>query len=105
MLNADSSTLKSESEHQSRNEPPMMPSVAALSLHGVDRASTIWATELDGKIRCSSRDERARLVGPAGKPEQREREEGQGQEREQREVGDHRREVRAAVGEELGEGA
>ena len=49
------------------------------------------------------RDEVGGLVGPAEEPEQRQREEDERHEREQREVGDHRRQVRPAVGEELGE--
>jgi hypothetical protein len=45
--------------------------------------------------------EQAALVLAAGQAEQRERAEDDRHEREQREVGDHRRQVRAAIGEEL----
>ena len=78
----------------------MMPSAVELLWISSTRA-TMLETELPGKICLSSVDEVARLVGPAGEAEQREREEEQRHEREQREVGDHRREVGAAVGEEL----
>jgi hypothetical protein len=46
-------------------------------------------------------DEEARLVRAAGEPEQREREEDERDEGEEREVGDHRRQVGTAVDEEL----
>ena len=46
-------------------------------------------------------DEIARFVLLAGEGEEREREEEKGDEREDREVRDHRRQVRAAVGEKL----
>src|SRR5581483_10840958 len=50
-------------------------------------------------------DEERVGVGLVDEPEQREREEEQRDERQEREVGDHRRQVRAAVGEELAEDA
>ena len=46
-------------------------------------------------------DEEVAGVGAMREAEQREREEDERHEREQREVGDHRREVGAAIGEEL----
>ena len=100
MLNADSSTLKSESELQSSTTPPTMPRVAEF----------FWIERTASRIVCSERrreralelvDQEARLVEAPGEAEQREREEQQRDEREQPEVRDHRREVRPAVGEEL----
>ena len=48
-------------------------------------------------------DEKARLVRPAREAEERERQKQKRYEGEQREVGDHRRQVRASIGEELRE--
>src|SRR5581483_8354830 len=85
MLNADSSTLNRESDDQSRNAPPTIPSEVALRW-----IARITATMLE--------------IDAPGKPEQREGEEEQRYEGQEGEVGDHRREVRAPVGEELREG-
>jgi hypothetical protein len=52
-------------------------------------------------MRAELGDEVARLVGPPRERECGDGEEQQGHEREQREVGDHRGEVGAPVGEEL----
>ena len=104
MLNADSSTLKSESDVQSR--PTRADDPERRRVFWIAR--TVWTMleiELPGNARFSSRHEVARLVGRPASAEQRERQEEQRHEREQREVGDHRREVRAAVGEELARAA
>src|SRR6478672_4044675 len=93
MLNADSRTLKKESDDQTRKAAPRIPIEVAL----------LWIVRITLTI-LELGDEVARLVHPARQPEQREREEEERHEREQREVGDHRREVRAPVGEELREG-
>ncbi len=53
MLKADSSTLKSERDVQSRNAPPMMPSVVAFSV-SAPTTRTMSLTELDGSSRLSS---------------------------------------------------
>ena len=54
MLNADSSTLKSESDVQSRNTVPIRPSVVALE---VIASTTLTMSVIDcvGKSFCSSR--------------------------------------------------
>ena len=102
MLKADSSTLKSEREVQPTNTAPITPSVAALSW--TDRTTLrIPSTELAGERLVQLGDQIARLVGPSPEPEQGEREEEQRHEREEREVGDHRGEVRPSIGEELAE--
>ena len=102
MLNADSSTLKSESDAQR--------SALRRRCRAPSRcrwiSSTVSTMLVDGAAReraLELRDEEARLVRPSGEAEQRERQEEERDEREQREVGDHRREMRAAVGEELRE--
>ena len=64
MLNADSSTLKSESDDQSRKAAPTIPSEVALRWI-VRIASTMLETEALGKIFWSSVDEVARLVDAA----------------------------------------
>ena len=53
MLKADSSTLKSESDVQSRKAPPIRPSVVAFS---VIAPTTLTMSEIDceGKRFCSS---------------------------------------------------
>ena len=103
MLNADSSTLKRDSEVQSRKTQPIRPSVVALlviasyDLHDVvDPLRREEALELLHQV--------ARLLGAAGVAEHREREEDQRDRREQAEVGDHRGEVGAPVGVELRQG-
>ena len=101
MLNAHSSTLKSESDDQSRNAPPTIPSAVALSLDRAHRARRSSRPTCSGTIFGSSRTRKLDSSAWPDEPEQREREEEQRHEGEQREVGDHRREVRAAVGEEL----
>ena len=102
MLNADSSTLKSESDVHRRKTPPIIPSVAALS-----RMSLTTLDDLRDRGRRQDGVQLAHevggLVGPSEEPEERQREEDERHEREQREVRDHRREVRPAVGEELAE--
>jgi len=75
MLNADSRTLKNPSAPQSGDGAPQLF------------------------------DEVARLRLLPGEGGQREREEQKGDEGEEREVGDHRREVRSTVCEELGDDA
>ena len=102
MLNADSSTLKSDSELQASVTAPMMPERPPVPLYGVDRAHDL-VDRARRKQRLQLRHEVARLVRPPADREQRERDEHQRQEGEQREVGDHRRQVGAAVGEELPE--
>ena len=100
MLNADSRTLKNPSAAQRRAMPPMIPIDVAWSWIGfddgdeaVDRARGEGAPQLF--------DEVARLRLLPGEGGQREREEQEGDEGEEREVGDHRREVRSTVCEEL----
>ena len=58
-------------------------------------------SDLSGKIKRELLDDRARLVGVAEEAEHRERDERQRHEREQRVVGDHRRQVRPSVRLEL----
>ena len=101
MLNALSSTLKSESDDQSRNAPPTMPSAVGVRPGSRARRVRIESTDVLGNVLRELADEERALVGLVGEPEQREREEEQRHEREEREVGDHRGEVRSAVGEEL----
>ena len=100
MLNALSSTLKSDSDDQSRNAAAEEAERRGVRLDRVDRAQDRVDRRARERALQLAHEERVsvRLVG---EPEQREREEQQRHEREQREVGDHRREVRAAVGEEL----
>ena len=100
MLNADSSTLKSESDDQRRKTPPTIPRVAALSCTRWT-SERMLSTELLGNARLELLDEEVRRVRAVDEAEQREREEDERHEREQGEVGDHRGEMRAAVGEEL----
>ena len=100
MLNALSSTLKNDSDDQSRKAPPTMPSAAAFDWIA-RTALRIESTEVLGNVFVELADEERALVGLMDEPEQRERQEEQRHEREQREVGDHRRQVRAPVGEEL----
>ena len=64
---------------------------------------TMFVDRLRGKEVVERLDEVARLLGAAGAAEHGEREEDQRDRGEQAEVGDHRGEVRPAVGEELGE--
>jgi hypothetical protein len=68
MLNADSSTLNSDSDVQSTKAPPKMPSAAALSWI-VETTATMLLTELPGKILLSSStrtlDSSARSVSPS----------------------------------------
>ena len=54
MLNALSSTLKSESDDQSRNAAPTMPSAVALSWIACTALST-ESSDVLGNVRCSSR--------------------------------------------------
>ena len=54
MLNADSSTEKSDSDDHSSSPRPIAPSVAAF-LRISCTAVTIWPNERDGKMFCSSR--------------------------------------------------
>ena len=54
MLNALSSTLKSESDDQSRNAAPTIPSAAAL-LWIARTACRIESIDVLGNVRCSSR--------------------------------------------------
>ena len=65
---------------------------------------TMSLIDCDGKELLELPDEVARLLGPPGEAEQREREEDQRDGGEQAEVGDHRGEVGAPVGEELRHG-
>ncbi len=100
MLNALSSTLKNESDDQSRNAAPTSPSAAAFAWI----ARTARRIEFNGRARERARqlaDEERALARLVDDAEQREREEEQRHEREQREVRDHRGEVGSAVGEEL----
>ena len=100
MLNALSSTLKSESDDQSRNAPPTIPSAVAFvadRAHGAQDRVERRARERPLQLA----DEERALVGLVGGAEQRERQEEQRHEGEQREVGDHRRQMGSAVGEEL----
>ena len=53
MLNADSSTLKSESDVQRRNEPPITPSVVAFSVIA-STTRTMSVIDCDGNSRLSS---------------------------------------------------
>ena len=53
MLNADSSTLKSESDVQTRNAPPMSPSVVAFDVI-VSTTRTMSLIDWEGKRRWSS---------------------------------------------------
>ena len=101
MLNALSSTLKSDSDDQSRKAPPTIPSAVAFVLDRARPRAGSSRPTCSGTSRCSSRTKNEPSSAWCDEPEQREREEEQRHEREQREVGDHRREVRAAVGEEL----
>ena len=100
MLNALSSTLKSESDDQSRNAPPTIPSAAALCLDRSHRVR-IESSEVLGNVRWSSRTKNESGVGVVRGPSRASERKSERHEREQREVRDHRREVRAAVGEEL----
>ena len=78
----------------------MIPSVAALSWTRWT-SERMLSSELPGKARAQLLDEEVRRVRAVGEAEEREREEDERHEREEREVGDHRREMGAAVGEEL----
>jgi len=76
------------------------PQRRCVVLHPVDEREDA----LDGAAgECVSEllDEEVRRVGAVGEAEERQREEHEGHEGEQREVGDHRGEMRPAVGEEL----
>jgi hypothetical protein len=53
MLNADSSTLNSDSDVQSRKAPPMIPSVVAFSLIA-STTRTMSSIDWDGNSRRSS---------------------------------------------------
>ena len=101
MLNALSSTLKNESDDQSRNAPPTIPSAVAFAWI----ARTALQDRVERRARERLRRARGRRTSPrrpgATSPSSASDEEEQRHEREQREVRDHRREVRAAVGEEL----
>ncbi len=57
--------------------------------------------EVPGRSWVSSLTKKVRRLGAVCEAEEREREEDEGDERQEREVRDHRREVGAAVGEEL----
>ena len=100
MLSADSSALKNDSDDQSRPTPPMIPSAAALSC-------TRWtslmmlSSEVPGRAWFSSRTKKSDALGAVCEAEEREREEDERHEREEREVGHHRREMGAAIFEEL----
>ena len=54
MLNADSSTLKSESDDQSRNAAPTIPSEVACALDALGPLLTMLSTDRLGKIFFSS---------------------------------------------------
>ncbi len=102
MFSADSMTLKNPSAAQTSAIAPKIPRPAALTW--------ISSTTLDEPVDRRGRerlaqllDQVARLVGLAEHADQREREEEERHEGERREVGDHRGEVRPAVGEELRE--
>ena len=53
MLNADSSTLKSDSDVQTRKPPPISPSVVAFAVI-VSTTRTMSSIDCDGNSRCSS---------------------------------------------------
>ena len=101
MLNADSRALKSDSELQSEEDAADDPEGGRVALDGahgghdvVDRAGREQPLELG--------DEVARLVDAVRQTEQGECEKRERDERDKRKVGDHRGEMRATVGEELG---
>ena len=101
MLKADSSTLKSESELQSRTTAADDAEGGGVVADGVERM-------VDRHHRGAREDvvERVlealpRLAVPGRTPEQREGEKEHRHQREQGEVGDHRRQVGAAIGEKL----
>ena len=102
MLNALSSTLNSESDDQARKSPPTRPSAAAFCWMA-RTAVRIESTDVLGKTFDELADEERVLVGLVDEPEQRQCEEEERHEGEEREVGDHRGEVRSAIGEELGD--
>ena len=100
MLNALSSTLKNDSDNQSRNAPPTIPSVVAFAW--IPRtARRIESTDVLGNVFEQLANEERSFVRLVDEPEQRQREEEQRHEREKREVRDHRGQVRAPIGEEL----
>ena len=101
MLNALSSTLKNESDDQSRNAPPTIPSAVAFAWIARTAREDRRRPSVLGNVFVSSCTKNEISLGLMHEAEQREREEEQRHEREQREVGDHRREVRSPVGEEL----
>ena len=104
MLNADSRTLKKPSEAQSRRDPADDPDRGRLIL---DRADDGHEAVDGARGECTPQllDEVARLGLLSRERDQREREEEERDEGEEREVGDHRREMRSTVCEELGDDA
>ena len=100
MLNALSSTLKNESDDQSRNAPPTMPS--AVAFDWMPRtARRIESSDVFGNVFESWRTKNEPSSAWWTRPSSASDEEEQRHEREEREVRDHRGQVRAAVGEEL----
>src|SRR3954447_6969410 len=67
MLNADSSALNSDSDDQSRNSPPTIPSVAAFAW--IARTTfRIVASELDGNALFSSRTKKSDASARPARP-------------------------------------